>query len=203
MLIKKALQLLVFALLIAGVIFIWEKVRDLKNPFSTSHSPEVTNNILLEKITAIGKLELVKYNFRDVVESKIQKDLLPDAKVLLVVTGEATGCIDLTKIRVADIENGSDKLVVHLPEPEICTFKIDHAKSKVYDSQFAFMDEAELVDQAFKKAEVQVQQSAQAMGIIQETKTSAQQILKPFLEQISGKQVVLMYAIKDVPRPLK
>lgn len=203
MLIKKALQLLVFALLIAGVIFIWEKVRDLKNPFSTSHSPEVTNNILLEKITAMGKLELVKYNFRDVVESKIQKDLLPDAKVLLVVTGEATGCIDLTKIRVADIENGSDKLVVHLPEPEICTFKIDHAKSKVYDSQFAFMDEAELVDQAFKKAEVQVQQSAQAMGIIQETKTSAQQILKPFLEQISGKQVVLMYAIKDIPRPLK
>ena len=203
MLIKKALQLLVFTLLIAGVIFIWEKVRDLKNPFSTSHSPEVTNNILLEKITAMGKLELVKYNFRDVVESKIQKDLLPDAKVLLVVTGEATGCIDLTKIRVADIENGSDKLVVHLPEPEICTFKIDHAKSKVYDSQFAFMDEAELVDQAFKKAEVQVQQSAQAMGIIQETKTSAQQILKPFLEQISGKQVVLMYAIKDIPRPLK
>ncbi len=203
MLIKKALQLLVFTLLIAGVIFIWEKVRDLKNPFSTSHSPEVTNNILLEKITAMGKLELVKYNFRDVVESKIQKDLLPDAKVLLVVTGEATGCIDLTKIRVADIENGSDKLVVHLPEPEICTFKIDHAKSKVYDSQFAFMDEAELVDQAFKKAEAQVQQSAQAMGIIQETKTSAQQILKPFLEQISGKQVVLMYAIKDIPRPLK
>jgi hypothetical protein len=158
---------------------------------------------LLEKITAMGKLELVKYNFKDVVESKIQKDLLPDAKVLLVVMGEATGCIDLTKIRVADIENGVDKLVVHLPDPEICTFKIDHAKSKVYDSQFAFMDEAELVDQAFKKAEVQVQKSAQEMGIIQETKASAQQILKPFLEQISGKQVVLMYGMQDTPRRLK
>lgn len=203
MLIKKLLQLFVFVLLIAGVIFLWEKIRDVKNPFKSEHTTEVTSNILLEKITAMGKLELVKYNFKDVVESKIQKDLLPDAKVLLVVMGEAIGCIDLTKIRVGDIDNRTDQLVVHLPEPEICTFKIDHAKSKVYDSQFAFMDEAELVDQAFKKAEVQVQQSAQAMGIIQETKTSAQQILKPFLEQISGKQVVLVYTMKDVPRPLK
>ncbi|MFY7889453.1 MAG: DUF4230 domain-containing protein [Spirosomataceae bacterium] len=203
MFIKKLVQLLVIVLLIAGVIFIWEKLRDVKNPFTSDHTPEVTSNILLEKITAMGKLELVKYNFKDVVESKIQKDLLPDAKVLLVVMGEATGCIDLTKIRVADIENGVDKLVVHLPEPEICTFKIDHAKSKVYDSQFAFMDEAELVDQAFKKAEVQVQKSAQEMGIIQETKASAQQILKPFLEQISGKQVVLMYGMQDTPRRLK
>ena len=76
MLIKKLLQLFVFVLLIAGVIFLWEKIRDVKNPFKSEHTTEVTSNILLEKITAMGKLELVKYNFKDVVESKIQKDLL-------------------------------------------------------------------------------------------------------------------------------
>jgi hypothetical protein len=151
----------------------------------------------------MGKIELVKYNFRDVVESKIKKNFLPDAKVLLIVTGEATGCIDLTKIKVADLQELKDTVVVHLPEPEICNYKIDHSKSKVYDTQFAFMDEAKLVDEAFQKAEVQVQQSAQSMGILEQTKESAEQMLKPFIEKVSGKKVVLKYAMKDTPRRLK
>jgi hypothetical protein len=148
-------------------------------------------------------LELVKYNFRDVVESKIKKDLLPDAKVLLIVSGEATGCLDLTKIRVSDIEEITDTLVVHLPEPEICNYKIDHSKSKVYNTEFAFLDEAQLVDNAFKKAEAEVVQNAQTMGILEQTKKSAEQILKPFLEDVAKRKVVLRYALKDTPRELR
>jgi len=198
---KTIIRLLLLFLLIAGGIWLWEQYKFLKN--DNAKTPEVSHNILLQEITSMGKIELVKYNFRDVVESKIKKNFLPDAKVLLIVTGEATGCIDLTKIKVADLQELKDTVVVHLPEPEICNYKIDHSKSKVYDTQFAFMDEAKLVDEAFQKAEVQVQQSAQSMGILEQTKESAEQMLKPFIEKVSGKKVVLKYAMKDTPRRLK
>jgi hypothetical protein len=171
--------------LIAGGIWLWEQYKFLKN--DNAETPEVSHNILLQEITSMGKIELVKYNFRD-GGIKNQEKLLPDAKVLLIVTGEATGCIDLTKIKVADLQELKDTVVVHLPEPEICNYKIDHSKSKVYDTQFAFMDEAKLVDEAFQKAEVQVQQSAQSMGILEQTKESAEQMLKPFIEKVSGKK---------------
>ena len=199
---KKIIRLTPLLLIIAFAIFVWEKVKNFKNPF-TDGEIEVSHSVLLQRITSMGKLELVKYNFRDVVESKIKKDLLPDAKVLLIVSGEATGCLDLTKIRVADIEEGSDTLVVHLPEPEICNYKIDHSKSRVYNTEYAFLDEAQLVDKAFQKAESEVVQNAQSMGILEQTRKSAEQILKPFLESVSKKKIVLRYALKDSPRELR
>ena len=199
---KKIIRLTPLLLIIAFAIFVWEKVKNFKNPFADGEI-EVSHSVLLQRITSMGKLELVKYNFRDVVESKIKKDLLPDAKVLLIVSGEATGCLDLTKIRVADIEEGSDTLVVHLPEPEICNYKIDHSKSRVYNTEYAFLDEAQLVDKAFQKAESEVVQNAQSMGILEQTRKSAEQILKPFLESVSKKKIVLRYALKDSPRELR
>ena len=131
---RRLLRLIPLILLILLAVWAWEKFKSFKNPFGDAE-PEVSHSVLLQKITSMGKLELVKYNFRDVVESRIKKDFLPDAKVLLIVTGEATGCLDLTKIRVADITEQDSILVVHLPKPEICSFKIDHSKSKVYNTE--------------------------------------------------------------------
>jgi len=193
---RRLIRLIPLFLVVFLTIFAWEKLKDFKNPFS-SGEVEVSHNVLLQQISSMGKLELVKYNFRDVVESKIKKDLLPDAKVLLIVSGEATGCLDLTKIKVSDIAENGDTLVIHLPEPEICNYKIDHSKSKVYDTEYAFLDEAKLVDNAFQKAEREIAQNAQSMGILEQTKKSAEQVLKPFLENVSKKKVVLRYAMKD------
>lgn len=193
---RRLIRLIPLFLVVFLAIFAWEKLKDFKNPFS-SGEVEVSHNVLLQQISSMGKLELVKYNFRDVVESKIKKDLLPDAKVLLIVSGEATGCLDLTKIKVSDIAENGDTLVIHLPEPEICNYKIDHSKSRVYDTEYAFLDEAKLVDNAFQKAEREIAQNAQSMGILEQTKKSAEQVLKPFLENVSKKKVVLKYAMKD------
>ncbi len=193
---RKLIRLIPLFLVVYLAIFAWEKLKDFKNPFN-SGEVEVSHNVLLQQISSMGKLELVKYNFRDVVESKIKKDLLPDAKVLLIVSGEATGCLDLTKIKVSDIAENGDTLVIHLPEPEICNYKIDHSKSRVYDTEYAFLDEAKLIDNAFQKAESEIAQNAQSMGILEQTKKSAEQVLKPFLENVSKKKVVFRYAMKN------
>ena len=93
--------------------------------------------------------------------------------------------------------------MVHLPDPEICSYKIDHSKSRVYDTEYAFLDEAKLVDNAFQKAESQIAKNAQDMGILEQTKRSAEQILKPFIENVSKKKVVFLYALKDEKRELR
>ena len=78
---------------------------------------------------------------------------MPDERILFVAAGEVTGCIDLTKITRDAIVVTGDSAEITLPQPEICYVKIDHKKSRVYDTKMAFFREADLVDAAYKEAE--------------------------------------------------
>lgn len=161
------------------------------------------HHMVLEEITAMGKLELVKYNFKDVVEHKEVKDWLPDPKAVLIVSGEAIGCIDLTRVQTSDIVDSGDTLIVYLPKAELCVYKINHEQSKVYDVQYAFMDQARLVNDAFAAAEKQIEKSALQMGILEQTEANAEKILSPLLERISGKKVLLRYRLTGDLKGLK
>lgn len=198
------IRILFLVLLLAAAIYGWEQLKSRKF-FLQRPEPEVVSNhnIVLREITSLGKLELVKYNFRDVVDQQITRQFLPDAKALLIIQGEAVGCLDLTKMTVTDLGETGDTLIVRLPDPEICLARVDHSKSKVYNTEFAFSDEALLIEQAFKKAEEQVQTSAIQQGILEQTKLNATKILRPMLEKVSGKKVLLRYRMKgqiDDPR---
>ncbi len=198
------LRLLLFSLLIVGVISLWENWRTgswLPDWFSRENKTETTQTVVLQEITSLGKLELVRYNFKDIVEQQITKQWLPDAKAVLIVQGEAVGCVDLTLMNIADIEAGRDTLVVHLPEPELCFFKIDHDRSKVYNTEYAFLEEAQLVQEAYKQAERQIRQSSLDMGILDQTRENARKMLTPILERASGRKVVLLFPMKgDLPK---
>jgi hypothetical protein len=192
------LRLLVLILLLAGLQSIWNNVRVgnwIPDWMSSADKTETTHALVLQEITAMGKLELVKYNFKDVVEQQITKLWLPNAKAILIVQGEAIGCVDLTKLEIADLTIGADTLVVNMPEPELCAFKIDHSKSRVYNTEYAFNDEAKLVQEAYKQAEKQIQRSALDMGILEQTKINARKILTPVLEKASGKKVILKFPL--------
>jgi Protein of unknown function (DUF4230) len=191
------LRLLVLVVLAFGVIAIWETFKTGKwFSFGTDNEAQTTHAMVLEEIQSLGKLELVRYNFKDIVEHEQIVQWMPNPKAVLIVQGEAIGCIDLTKITTSDIATASDTVVVHLPEPELCSYKIDHTKSKVYNTEFVFMEEAKLVDAAYQQAEKQIQKAALEMGILDQTKRNAEQILKPVLEKVSGKKVVLQYRMK-------
>lgn len=189
-------RLIVLVLLLAGIQTLWNNVRNgewFPGMFGGEDKTETMHTLVLQEITAMGKLELVKYNFKDVVEQEIVKLWLPNAKAILIVQGEAIGCIDLTRINITDITSQQGILVVHMPEPELCVFKIDHEKSKVYNTEYAFTEEAKLVQEAYKQAEKQIQKSALDMGILKQTEENATKILTPILEKASGKKVLLKF----------
>jgi Protein of unknown function (DUF4230) len=194
---KLAIRLITLIIILVVVMFIGLKIFG----FGKATEPVITHNMVLQQVTAIGKLELVKYHFKDVVEyQKDQTDysiinrMLPKAKAVLIVSGEAIGCIDLTKITTNDIEDNKDTMYVYLPKPEMCVNKIDHQKSKVYDvANGIFVEQGKMVSDAYAAAETQIQQSALEMGILEQTNENAVKILGPMLEKIAGKKVVLRF----------
>jgi hypothetical protein len=128
-----------------------------------------------------------------VIEQKEVKDWWPDSKIILIISGEVTGCIDLKKIDSNAITVLTDKIRIKLPEPEICYVKINHQESKVYDIENEFFNQAKLIDKAYALAEKNIKDGALKMKILEQTKANAQITLKPLLESFSGKTVELYY----------
>ncbi|MFN3488413.1 MAG: DUF4230 domain-containing protein [Emticicia sp.] len=198
---KKYIQIVVLLLTVVMSIFLWEKFKNF-NPFAIKDI-QTTHNMVLKEMTVLGKLELSNFAFRDVVEQELVRDYFPNPKAILIVQGEAIGCIDLSKIKADDIATKDDTLIVHLPDPELCSYRIDHSKSKIYDTEYAFMNEQSLMNEAYARAEAKIKQSALEMGILDQTKKNAELVLKPLLENISGKKVVLQYRMKATLERLK
>ncbi|WP_394990254.1 DUF4230 domain-containing protein [Emticicia sp.] len=194
-------KILFIFITVVGSIFIWEKLKNFS--FFSVKEIKTTHNMVLKEMTLLGKLELANFTFRDIVEQELVRDYLPNPKVILIVQGEAIGCIDLTKVKAEDVSSKDDTLIVHLPDPELCSYKIDHSKSKIYDTEYAFMNEQSLMNEAYTRAEDKIKQSAIEMGILEQTKKNANLILKPLLENISGKKVVLQYRMKATLEKLK
>jgi Protein of unknown function (DUF4230) len=194
-------KIVVVFIIIVASIFLWEKLKDFN--FFAVKEIKTTHNMVLKEMTLLGKLELANFAFRDVVEQELVRDYLPNPKAILIVQGEAIGCIDLTKVKAEDIATKDDTLIVHLPDPELCSYKIDHSKSKIYDTEYAFMNEQSLMNEAYTRAEDKIKQSAIEMGILEQTKKNANLVLKPLLENISGKKVILQYRLKATLERLK
>lgn len=184
---KRLFQILPFLLIVVAAYLFFTKT------FSINTTVENRHQLLVEKIEAIGKLELVRYQISDVLEHKVKTDFLPEATVLLIVKAEAVGCVDLTKLTKDDISFEGDTAIVKLPDPEICYVKIDHKNSRVYDTKMAFFREANLVDAAYKEAERKVTAEVKKSNILAQTKTNALSVLKPIIEGLGFKNVKVYF----------
>jgi hypothetical protein len=183
---------LMFALVITSfLIFLFFYI---KHEFNTTRT-EVKDDVMVSRIIQMGKLELVKYAMKDVVEKKELHTILPDSRVLFVAVGEVTACIDLTKVKKENILQTRDTVTVTLPQPEICYVKLDHQRSRVYDvSGVWFADKSKsMVEDVYKIAEQKMLAGAKEMNVLGKARENAGLIFRPFLENISGKKVVLQF----------
>lgn len=179
---------------IATILFLIFMFFYIRNQFFVTRT-EITEDVMIEKITNMGKLELVKYSMKDVIEKKVIRTLLPDKRILFVATGEVVGCIDLTKLSKEDVVSTKDSVTVYLPNPEICYSKLDHQRSKVYELSGVWSpdDRQEMIEEIYKLAEQKILQNAKEMNVLGKTKENASTIFKPILENISGKRVGILF----------
>lgn len=175
----------------------WSQIKFLPQ----SDSEQEIQSLVLERMESLGKLELTKYHFQEITEiQKVGRDfynlfkLEADSKAVLISKGEAVGCLDLQKLELIDLALTPDTLIVQLPAPEICYFKLDLDKTRVYALETGiFTNEKGFIEKAYKSAENQIKEAALNSGIMLQTKQNAELVLKPILEELSGKTVVLRY----------
>ena len=216
---KLVLKILPWLLLIIMVVTLYltnyrpfgKKGKDYQHIIDTS--------LILKEVESLGRLELVKYNFKEVFEYKrlsngkivgnsILKnhDYDPDLNVILIAAGEAVGCIDLTKIKITDIDIRNDSLVISLPSPELCYHKLDLENTKIYsfskESWWSriFSDESEqneVLQMAYKNAEIKLKEAAIESGIYYSTNENVKIMLVPLLQKLTGKKVHIEVYIPD------
>ena len=189
---NRILFILITTVIITGfLVFLFFYV---KNQFTTAHT-EINETGMVQKITSMGKLELVKYTMKDIIDQREVHTILPDSRVLFLAVGDVTACIDLTKVKKSDIILSKDSVTVYLPQPEICYARLDHQKSKVYDIRGAWFQESakNMVEDVYKLAEKKILDNANEMNVLGMARQNAQLIFKPLLEGISSKTVVLKF----------
>ena len=163
----------------------------------------------------MGKMELVKYSFQEVTEVKKMADFIdfklfkykavPDARAVLISQGSAAGCIDLSRLTSEDLTEQNDTLFITLPPPEICYFKIDLEKSRIYDLEVSYMsneDRKLFIQELYRAAEEEIRNTAIKTGILEQTKENAQLILKPLFENLSNRPVIVQVEL-DIEYPIE
>ncbi|MEQ9468855.1 MAG: DUF4230 domain-containing protein [Ekhidna sp.] len=187
----------------------WMLLQEKMN-FSKERVTKIETNTILTRVEQMGKMELVKYNFQEVTEvKKIANEIdlkifkykpIPDSKAVLISQGSAVGCIDFAKIKPEDISIENDTVYLSLPAPEICYFKIDLEKSRLYDLQIDYMRQDErknFIQELYKVAEQEIKNSSIQSGILEQTRENAHAVLRPMLEGISGRVVILSFRMDE------
>lgn len=201
------LKFIPWAIALILLAFLWFR---RMSDFTTPEQLTVENTTILQEIEALGKLELVRYNFKEVIEAeevaKRYFDLgyfyIPggqDQKALLIAKGEAVACIDLVKIEKNDIIFKGDTIQINMPAPELCYYKVNLDKSSFYDLQTSKDKKkaAEFIDMIYAKAENQMKEAALESGILQDAERMSGEVLRPFLSNISNKTIILHF--KTIP----
>jgi hypothetical protein len=161
---------------------------------STAQQYKTEHSLTVDKIEKMGKLELVKVNIKDVIEQKSERAFyLPDAKAVLIIAGEVFVGIDLEKVKKEDIVDSNNRLTVTLPKPEILLSRVNHEKSKVYNVEWGGFSTADLVDEAYKNAEIKIVEEAAKTGFEETCRNNAKALLLPIFTELSGKEVDIVF----------
>lgn len=169
---------------IVGIIL----YRNMTETYKSAHLLSV------DKIEKMGKLELVKVNIKDVLEQTAERPFyLPNAKAVLIIAGEVIAGIDLEKVKKDDIIDSGSQVTITLPKPEILMSKINHDKSKIYNVEWGGFSTADLVDEAYKNAEITIIEEAGKTGFEETCRNNARTLLLPLFRELSGKEVVILF----------
>ena len=200
MFIKWTIRVALALIGIVSAILVWEFAK--KQIFGSNEAKVTVNhNTTLEQIESMGKLELVKFKFKDILEYKVKKPwYTSDSKAIIIISGESVGCIDLAKIKAEHIIEKDSVMFVQLPKPELCYTKINHQETRLYEVSTGVFsrDEGKIVSETYKEAEKQLERTALASNILEQTKTNAELVLKPTFERIARKKVVFKYDLAGV-----
>ena len=173
--------------------FVGAYIRHLFSSDSSVEQNTITHSLVVNKIESMGNLEVVKYSIQDIMEYKKMRQWLPNAKTALLIKGEIIACVDLSKITEDKVVVSGDSIALLLPPPELCNVKIDHSQSKIYDISYGLWESAELLDQGYKYAQMELERRAHQINLTDEARHNTILILTPMLNAMGFHSVTILF----------
>lgn len=163
----KALKVIVVVILIAFVLYLGkDKIIELIHP----DNPDVTNEIVkqtLEKSSELtaGKLRLtgiLNYDDKGI-------PVLTNGKFKMKYEAEVRAGIDVSKIKIDNVDNESKVITVSVPKAEILGADVDPASLEFFDKSFTILDlnKEEDVAKAQTEAKKDIIEKASQSGLLE------------------------------------
>ncbi len=181
-------MVLVLVMGIAGVAL----VKRLLDPFQ----PRVTmsESTVVRSIQQLQRLETVVYKMDQIVTEE-RTTVLPPAlagdRILLIVHGEVTAGIDLSKLRTEDIHINGRTISVKLPRAEVFTTRTDTNRTRVYsrDTGIFTTPDPQMETQVRRRAEGQLTAGALREGILATAEKNARTTVTSLLYSLNFERV--------------
>ena len=168
---------------------VWQRVRGRVPEF------DVSQPAVVEKIQKLQRLETVVYTVEKVVSGTKENSILPDFlagdRLLMLVHGEVVAGVDFAALASGDLTIDGHRAVLHLPDAQIFSTRLDSAKTKVYSRQTGLLipTDPDLETQVRQEAEHQIHDAALTDGILRTARQNAQTTLTGLLQGLGFTQV--------------
>lgn len=188
---NKIFLLLILALsVVLAILFLNNK--------SKSETPEYTSDSILEKISFIQELSLVKYNYSGVISyNKNNREIMtfevPYSKksFLIKYNGYVKAGINMQETKV-EVEGNIVR--VHLPKPIVLETVIDEKSMLVYDEKMEIFAEKKMLKD-YQKAIVgeknRITRNAVEKGILTESSDQAHKFIRNFLSELGFETIII------------
>jgi uncharacterized protein DUF4230 len=145
---------------------------------------------VVSQIQKLQRLETVVFGMDKIVigerESKYFPKFLAGDRLLLIVFGEVTAGIDLSRVEASDVEMDPEGTTIRLkiPAAEIFSTRLDNERTRVYSRETGLFSrvDPDLETDVRREAERQVRQAAVEGGIMDTARTNAGTTLTSFLQ---------------------
>jgi hypothetical protein len=150
---------------------------------------------VVRQIQQLQRLETVVFAMDKIVSGGYENKYLPrflaGDRILLIVYGDVTAGVDLSRIEADSVRIEDRSVQLTLPEAEIFSTRIDNERTRVYSREtglFSAVDPA-LETEVRKEAERQIRQAAIDSGVLQAAIVNARRTLEAFLKGLGFERV--------------
>ena len=165
---------------------IGDLVRDLVIPATPVVLPDPV--VIVTEIQDLARLETASYTFEKIIRAERgRQDLLWGAlgeTLIFVAHGDVVAGVDLAKMRPSDLQAvDPETVMVHLPEAEILSVRLDNEKSYVADRDTGLLVGADpqLETQVRRTAEAELRAAAVESDILARAEQNAEMYMENFL----------------------
>lgn len=175
---------------IAGVALVKRWLDPLRPQATMSESTVVRS------IQQLQRLETVVYKMDQIVTEERTTILPPSLigdRILLIVHGDVTAGIDLSKLRVEDVQITGRSITVKLPRAEIFATRTDTKRTRVYsrDTGIFTTPDPQMETQVRRRAEGQLTAAALREGILATADQNARTTVTSLLQSLNFERVTV------------